>query len=103
MTEPENLEVLQSAFNDPRLPELLFRYRARNWPETLSKAEFSQWRDFCQSRWQDSDGQVGINLKSFGQQLAEMSIDPELDESQRAIVDALLDWPVEIEKQLAEK
>jgi len=102
-SEPQNLEALQSAFNDPRLPELLFRYRARNWPETLNKSELSQWRSFCQHRWQDSDGQVGINLKTFGQQLAAMSIDPQLDDSQRAVIDALLDWPVEIEKQLLVK
>lgn len=102
-TEPKNLQALQAVFNDPRLPELLFRYRARNWPETLSKAEFRQWSDFCQNRWQDNDGRIGISLKTYGQQLAAMSIDPELDDSQRAIVDALLDWPVEIEKLLLEK
>ena len=27
------------AFRDPRLPELLFRYRARNWPESLTAGE----------------------------------------------------------------
>ena len=100
-SDPENLGSLQSAFSDPRMPELLFRYRARNWPGTLNKAETAQWKAFCEQRWQDAEGQIGINLKSFGQQLAAMSIDPELDENQRALVDALLDWPLEIEKQLA--
>ncbi len=103
ITEPANLHALQSTFNDPRLPELLFRYRARNWPETLNQAESRQWQSFCQNRWKDIDGQIGINLKSYGQQLAAMSIDPELDDRQRALVDALLDWPIEIEKKLLEK
>ena len=30
-------------FGDVRLPELLFRYRARNFPHTLSAAETEQW------------------------------------------------------------
>ena len=31
-------------FNDPRLPELVFRYRARNFPQSLSQGEWRQWQ-----------------------------------------------------------
>lgn len=41
------------AFDDERLVELLFRYRARNFPETLSAAEQQRWRNFCQLRLSD--------------------------------------------------
>ena len=34
-------------FHDPRLPTLLFRYRARNYPHTLTPKEQQQWRQFC--------------------------------------------------------
>ena len=37
-------------FDDLRLPELHFRYRARNFPECLSPAEAEQWQRFCQQR-----------------------------------------------------
>lgn len=37
-------------FNDARLSELYFRYKARNWPETLNGAESAQWLAFRQSR-----------------------------------------------------
>ena len=96
-TEPEKLAGLQDHFNDIRLPELLFRYRARNWPETLSQQEKLHWQKFCRSRLNDEDQKLGINLKSFGQKLAFLSVDDSLDEQQRAIVDALLDWPAELE------
>ena len=96
MTEPTQLAALQDKFNDIRLPELLFRYRARNWPETLNTAENDRWQHYCQSRLNDEENSIGIDLKSFGQKLAAMSIDPSLDASQRAIVDALLDWPAEL-------
>lgn len=32
------------------MPALLFRYRARNYPSTLSDKELNQWRLFCQQR-----------------------------------------------------
>ncbi|MCQ4286050.1 exodeoxyribonuclease I [Pseudomonas stutzeri] len=37
-------------FDDVRLPELHFRYRARNFPECLSAAEKQQWDEFCRQR-----------------------------------------------------
>ncbi|MGK9065494.1 exodeoxyribonuclease I [Stutzerimonas chloritidismutans] len=37
-------------FDDPRLPELHFRYRARNFPNSLSSEEARRWADFCRHR-----------------------------------------------------
>ncbi|MDY0207788.1 MAG: exodeoxyribonuclease I [Pseudomonas sp.] len=47
---PEQLQPERWPFDDARLPELLFRYRARNYPETLSQDESAQWQQFCQGR-----------------------------------------------------
>lgn len=43
----EQLAAGQYQFHDPRLPTLLFRYRARNYPHTLSPREQQQWQQFC--------------------------------------------------------
>ncbi|MCY1186060.1 hypothetical protein D9M73_268950 [compost metagenome] len=40
-------------FDDERLPELLFRYRARNFSETLNAEERQRWQTFCQQRLSD--------------------------------------------------
>ncbi|WPN97230.1 exodeoxyribonuclease I [Pseudomonas sp. MUP55] len=53
MAEPVQLGRQQWPFDDHRLPELLFRYRARNFPETLSSEEQERWRLFCQQRLSD--------------------------------------------------
>ncbi len=37
-------------FDDKRLPEMLFRFRARNYPETLSGDEQAQWLEHCRHR-----------------------------------------------------
>ena len=46
-TPADLLGEREFAFSDPRLPEMLFRYRARNWPHTLSEAEQKRWRLHC--------------------------------------------------------
>jgi exodeoxyribonuclease-1 len=41
-----DLAALHLNFDDPRLEEMLFRYRARNFPETLDDEEQHRWDDF---------------------------------------------------------
>ena len=45
-TKPDDLGRLDLPFNDPRLPEMLLRYRARNFKETLSEEELNHWNQF---------------------------------------------------------
>jgi exodeoxyribonuclease I len=47
----QGFRTLCEEFNDSRLPEMLFRYRARNFPESLSKKEQVRWQALCRSRW----------------------------------------------------
>ena len=44
-TDPEALGTQTWRFDDKRLPEMLFRYRARNYPETLNADEQAQNED----------------------------------------------------------
>lgn len=41
---PDALAKARIPFHDQRLPELLFRYRAHNWPESLSAKEAEVWQ-----------------------------------------------------------
>ncbi len=41
---PDQLAALGAGFRDPRANELLWRYRGRNWPASLSPAEHEEWR-----------------------------------------------------------
>jgi exodeoxyribonuclease-1 len=49
-TSAEGLSELNPNFDDPRLPEMLFRYRARNFPETLNDKENQQWQTYCRNK-----------------------------------------------------
>ena len=49
-TPPGQLAGADFGFDDARFSELLFRYRARNWPETLDAAEHERWREFVRDK-----------------------------------------------------
>ena len=51
--DPQQLGQGQWMFDDERLPELLFRYRARNFSDTLNAEECQRWQTFCRQRLSD--------------------------------------------------
>lgn len=46
-TDWQTLATTDYQFSDPRLPEMLLRYRARNAFESLSESEKEHWQTFC--------------------------------------------------------
>ena len=64
-TPAEKLGDLKINFKDLRLPEMLFRYRARNFPEFLSTEEQHCWDQFCVSRLSDRDAGASIVLQDY--------------------------------------
>jgi len=52
---PSDLATFAGRFQDPRLPEMLFRYRARNYPETLSNVERETWDLWRRQQWAEDD------------------------------------------------
>ncbi|MET0066172.1 MAG: exodeoxyribonuclease I [Candidatus Thiodiazotropha sp.] len=89
---PAELAQFPLLFDDPRLPEMLFRYRARNWPESLSDAEREQWEEYRLARLTQPDGGGSLTLDEYLQILDRLEMDPGLQESRRALIPELLDW-----------
>lgn len=67
---PDQLARSRFTFTDSRLAEMLFRYRARNYPETLSQTEATQWREFCVKRLTGEVKGAGITLENYFARLA---------------------------------
>ena len=95
-TAPASLASLDLKWDDARLPEMLFRYRARNWPDTLSAGERRRWQEFRVDRIGNPEGGASITLEEYRRKLARMMIDPTVDDRGRAILSQLADWPAEI-------
>jgi exodeoxyribonuclease-1 len=53
-TSATDLGRLDLPFRDKRLREMLFRYRARNYKETLNVDELARWERFRQQKLSDS-------------------------------------------------
>lgn len=51
----DSLRGEEAGFDDPRVPEMLFRYRARNFPDSLDAEEQSRW--FAYLREVSADGE----------------------------------------------
>ncbi len=73
LSDPEQLGKDAWPFDDARLPELLFRYRARNFPHTLSEQEQQRWQVFCQQRLTDPAKGAPLTLDGFMKAAQELS------------------------------
>ena len=89
----EQLASKRPAFVDARLDEIFFRYRARNFPATLSAAEQLQWREHCAHRLHDGAG-GSLTLSAFFEQID--ALQEAADERGQDILGALVDYATEI-------
>ncbi len=88
-----DLADLDEAFSDARLNTLLFRYRARHYPASLSAEEQARWLADCRQRLIIGVPGGGLTLTEFHSEVAQLAEDhPE----QQSLVDALRAWPEEI-------
>ena len=81
--EPEQLSNLTVEFTDKRLDEMFFRYRARNYPLTLSFAEQQRWDDY---RKDTLDG------TNYGLTLESLALENQSDQRKMNILKALFDY-----------
>lgn len=79
-------------FQDPRLNTLLFRYRARNYPATLTHEEMQKWQHHRQQRLMDQDSAASITMPQFMQELELLANDHSQDANKLAIIKALYQY-----------
>jgi exodeoxyribonuclease-1 len=91
-TPPQGLADLALAFDDRRLPEMLFRYRARNWPETLSVEERGRWEEYRHARIMETDGGGSITLPELRMRIDELKGDPALSPEKMAVLVEVARW-----------
>ncbi|MFT6899513.1 MAG: exodeoxyribonuclease-1 [Paraglaciecola sp.] len=68
----EQLTELSLPFSDPRLSTLLFRYKARNYPQTLTADELHQWQNHRQFRLMDPASPASIKMPEYLQTLEDL-------------------------------
>jgi exodeoxyribonuclease-1 len=99
-TPPAELGRRGFPFRDQRYPELLFRYRARNWPETLNAAERERWEHFRRERLTRPTALTGLTLDDYFALLAQLRATPET-QHQLPLLDQLQAWGEQLAAGLA--
>ncbi|MBQ4809927.1 exodeoxyribonuclease I [Pseudoalteromonas luteoviolacea] len=88
-SSPVELSSLSLDFEDPKFHALLFRYRARNWPESLSQSELETWRKYCQGKLMHGEDNPSINAQDFMLTLENLVYEHEGNEKKVSILKAL--------------
>jgi exodeoxyribonuclease-1 len=90
---PEKLATALTDFDDARLAEIVFRYRARNFPVTLTAAETARWETHRAARLFDGAGKARTIEQLYG----EIDVlSEEADERAEEILGALYDYAEQI-------
>jgi exodeoxyribonuclease-1 len=95
-TKPGNLNQQDWPFKDNRLTEMLFRYRARNFPDTLSMQEQGLWQDQRVERLNRPANDRQLNPVTFRLEILAARQSREGDSHAQNILDHLETWGNEI-------
>jgi exodeoxyribonuclease-1 len=96
---PTGLAALESEFTDPRYRELVFRYRARNWPESLDVAGQARWDEYRRQRLGGDRGLSEYDFTSYYAEIGRLRASHGPGPAQ-ALLDALEAWGHDIEASL---
>ena len=89
---PNELAGFASALHDSRYPELLFRYRARNFPQTLTPDEHARWSEFRRARLTQETALTSVTADAYFAEIAAARADATLNGEQRVLLDQLESW-----------
>jgi len=89
---PETLGRESWPFRDARLPEMLFRYRARNFPATLSQEENRRWQRDRLARLQRPADDRQLDPERYRQEISTARQTYATDKRAQIILDQLEAW-----------
>ncbi|MFS1569385.1 exodeoxyribonuclease I [Providencia huaxiensis] len=85
-TSPQNLPALELSFEDKRMKELFFRYKARNYPATLSYDEQQRWLQHRRDYFNEE------RLTDYMQQIQQLLVEHQHDEKRCQQLKALINY-----------
>jgi exodeoxyribonuclease-1 len=89
---PDELAATSFPFEDSRLPEMLFRYRARNFPQSLSSDELAQWEEYRFQRLTEPEAGASICMEEFQATIEQLLASNTLEPSQQELMQQLQDY-----------
>jgi exodeoxyribonuclease-1 len=91
LMDPEGLSQWTQSFDDPRYKELLFRYRARNFPRSLTQGEWKRWQKIRRDKLMGIH-QVNTQASRIQDELMEISRRTDLEPHQIEQLQQFVNW-----------
>lgn len=91
-SHPNNLDTQHWQFTDSRLEKLVFRFRARNYPQTLSDADMVKWQRHREYRLTDPNSPASIKMNEYMMQLEQLAQQHHNNPQKQAIIRALFQY-----------
>ncbi len=98
--EPEKIRELDLSFDDPRVPEMLWRFTGRNYPQIMSKEEQVKWKNFCAGRILFPPENLINNFQFYKRKIREKSENKNLSAGDKLILRELHDYAEFLEKKI---
>ena len=100
-TPANQLAKLDLNFDDKRLSEMLFRFRARNYPETLTEIEQKLWHQYRKDKLTRSNNGSSLTLDEYLNKINKLQEKNELTDQQNNLLHDLKNYGLEIKKILS--
>jgi exodeoxyribonuclease-1 len=95
---PERLKSDPPRLYDQRAPEMLWRYVARNYPESLTEEEWERWKSFCASRILTPEPDGVMDLGTFKRDVQNRLSRVDTAARDKVILKALSEYATELEQ-----
>ncbi|WP_133471592.1 exodeoxyribonuclease I [Paraglaciecola marina] len=94
--DAQGLTATDFPFEDERLHTLLFRYKARNFPETLTDTELQKWQRYREYKFFDNESKANIKMPEYMMELEELYQKHANQPDKLTIIKALHDYAVKL-------
>lgn len=99
-TARDDLAKLELDFDDERLYEMLFRYRARNYPDTLSSEEVKRWLAYRVACLTGESDERKLDLETYFERLDTLVMEEGWSDEQQALLAKLIEYGEQIAESL---
>jgi len=99
-TAPADLSKLSPSFEDSRLPEMFFRYKARNYADQLSADEQDEWQEYRRNKLNDQQSSQGLGFAEFDYLMNEIRQTEHLSERDTSILNDIESYRFSLEQSL---
>lgn len=98
--KPADLASLNLPFEDERLEEMLFRYRARNYPDSLSSDECDRRHAYRKDCLLQPHNDGRLNLSSYFERLDELISEDKWTDEQQVLLADLISYGEQLEQSI---